>query len=368
MKTYFANPVTYFALATLVPVPLLILASVLGGGWIFMAILYMAVFSFAMDEWTVLSVPDQPDTQELPTADQLGIALAVAHFGLLALGLFALGGGTGLGIAGQIGLLFALGLFFGQISNSNAHELIHKSDKKLFELGKWVYISLLFGHHTSAHRYVHHRYVATGEDPATADLDEGFYDYAQRAWLDGFRSGYEMEVAMTNRLEGKRRLNPYVIYLCGAAGLLIAALVLFGPLGLLAYLALAALAQSQLLLSDYVQHYGLLRRRLPGGKVEPIGPEHSWNAPHWFTGLLMLNAPRHSDHHTNPRKPFTGLKLPVANSAPMLPYSLPVMCAVALYPPYWRKMMSPRAKSWRSAPVRKHETGLEPGRPEAARI
>jgi len=43
----------------------------------------------------------------------------------------------------------------------------------------------------------------------------------------------------------------------------------------LAYIALAAYAQSQLLLSDYVQHYGLTRKTT-GAKPEPVGPSHSW--------------------------------------------------------------------------------------------
>ena len=355
MKSFLSNPVVYFAAATLVPVPLLLAAALFGGGWILMSLLYLALFSFAMDEWTNLTLPAQQDSGEVPTAEQLGIALGIAHFLLLLAGLLALSGVTGLGWSGRFGVIVAFGLFFGQISNSNAHELIHSADKNLFLLGKWVYISLLFGHHTSAHRLVHHRYVATGEDPATADLDEGFYDYAQRAWRDGFRAGYQMEQALTSRAEGKGRVNPYVIYVAGAVCFLLLTLVIFGVSGLFGYLLMAAFAQTQLLLSDYVQHYGLLRRRLPGGKVEQVGIEHSWNAPHWFTALTMLNAPRHSDHHLNPKKGFVDLRLPVANSAPTLPYSLPLMCTIALYPPYWRQMMSPRAKAWRNTPLRAAE-------------
>ncbi len=358
MKKLIANPVTYFALATMVPVPLLLFAALFGGGWILLAILYLALFSFVMDEWTSLVLPAATEDADFPTADHLNIALGAAHVVLLLLGLFAITGGTGLGWTGQIGVLVAYGLFFGQISNSNAHELIHKSDKRLFQLGMWVYISLLFGHHTSAHRHVHHRYVATSDDPATADLDEGFYDYAQRAWLDGYLSGYEMEEVLGQKLDGKRRLNPYIIYVSGAAGCLLLALVLFGPWGLVAYLVLAAYAQTQLLLSDYVQHYGLQRRRLPGGKVEAVGPEHSWNAPHWFTGLMMLNAPRHSDHHAHPRKSFVELRLPVANSAPTLPWSLPAMCVLALYPQKWREVMNPRVKAWRNAPLKMPQGGV----------
>ncbi len=42
---------------------------------------------------------------------------------------------------------------------------------------------------------------------------------------------------------------------------------------------------------------------------EPAGPAHSWNAPQWYSSAMMLNAPRHSDHHENPMRAFPALDL-----------------------------------------------------------
>jgi alkane 1-monooxygenase len=94
------------------------------------------------------------------------------------------------------------------------------------------------------------------------------------------------------------------------------------------------------MLSDYVQHYGLSRRIMADGKPEPVGSRHSWNAPHLMSSALMLNAPRHSDHHANPARPFPALRL--EDNMPMLPRSLPVMACVALFPRLWRRVMDPR--------------------------
>ena len=94
-----------------------------------------------------------------------------------------------------------------------------------------------------------------------------------------------------------------------------------------------------------MQHYGLRRADLPGGKSAPIGPEHSWNAPHGFSSGLMLNAPRHSDHHAHPGRAYPGLRLDRA-AMPILPHSLPVMAVIALWPPLWRRVMDPRARAW----------------------
>ena len=99
-------------------------------------------------------------------AHALSVLLAGLHFALLVSGLAAL---TARGLTGaKIALFLGLGMFFGRVSNANAHELIHRGSRGLFRLGASVYVSLLFGHHVSAHRLVHHRHVATPLDPNSA--------------------------------------------------------------------------------------------------------------------------------------------------------------------------------------------------------
>ena len=172
-------------------------------------------------------------------------------------------------------IIFSSGRFFGQVSNSNAHELIHRADKRLFNLGKWVYISMLFGHRTSAHPVVHHRFVTSDNDPNSAEIGESFYTFARRAWIGSARAGFEMESArlQMKRTKPSRFSHPYFTYTAGALARLLLAFVI-GWGGVLALIGLATYAQVQLLLSDYVQHYGLRRRALPNGKLEPIGIQH----------------------------------------------------------------------------------------------
>jgi alkane 1-monooxygenase len=187
--------------------------------------------------------------------------------------------------------------------------------------------------------------VATEDDPNTARLGESFYRFLPRAWIGSFVAGFEIETQMMRQKSPRppRWRHPYVVYIVGALFCLAIA-TLAG--GLFAYLALVAYAQTQLMLSDYVQHYGLMRQRLASGKPEPVGPQHSWNAPHWFSGYLLLNAPRHSDHHAHPSKPYPALDLPDPKAAPTLPRSLPAMAAIALYPKLWKRVMTPRAIAW----------------------
>ena len=323
-----------FATVTVIPVGLIGLGAIWGGVWVLLALLYLTAFTATLDQFVARVAKPLPDS-EFPAATGLSVTLGLAHCGLLGGVVLALSG-DGLGLAEKLGLFVAAGLFFGQVSNSNAHELIHRPGRGLHRLGMWVYISLLFGHHTSAHPLVHHRLVATRADPSSARLGESLYRFMWRAWVGSFRAGFRAEsarLALTGRAWWR---HPYLVYFGGAA-LFIGLAQWVG--GLLPYLGLVGFAQLQLLMSDYVQHYGLIRALGPQGKPEPMGAAHSWNAPHIASSALMLHAPRHSDHHARPALPYPALGLP--DGAPMLPRSLPVMACVALYPRLWRRVMDP---------------------------
>ncbi|SIN82629.1 alkane 1-monooxygenase [Vannielia litorea] len=340
-------PAVLFAAITLAPVALLAAGGIAGGWWIIAAALYLTLFSAVTDQvLRRLGTRPTGTTEPGRWADALSASLALAHFGLLALGIAAVSGATGLAPWERVLAFLAFGLFMGQVSNSNAHELIHRSSRLPRALGRWVYVSLLFGHHASAHPKVHHRFVATSDDPNSARLDESYYRFALRAWSGSFRAGLAAEREMLARAGKPRWQNPYLEYIAGAAALLTLSALAFGPAGLTAHAGLAAYATAQLLMSDYVQHYGLSRAKLPGGRYEPVTDAHSWNAPHVFSSLMMLHAPRHSDHHAHPATPYPALTLP--SGAPMLPAPLPSMATLALMPRLWRRVMNPRVARLRA--------------------
>lgn len=332
----------HFGFATLTPAALLGVGAVWGGIWVLTAAIYLTVMTSALDR---LIKPDATVAAE-QSDTALSVLIVLAHFALLPLVVWALVG-PALGTLEKMGLFFAAGLWFGQVSNANAHELIHRQSRALHRLGMWSYITLMFGHHTSAHVLVHHRHVATKNDPNTSRKGESLYRYMIRAWVGSFREGYIAERARLARIGRPAWRNPYLVYVSGAILCLGMAALLGGWPALLAYAGLCAYAQSQLLMSDYVQHYGLLRATGPDGKLEPVAAKHSWNSPHWFSSALMLNATRHSDHHAHPSRHYPDLTLP--EGAPMLPRPLPLMASIALVPPLWRRIMDPRVEWWRNA-------------------
>jgi alkane 1-monooxygenase len=332
-----------FALAALLPFGLLALGVQFGGVWALALLLYMGVLTTLLDQMTPLVAPDAPEGAEFPAADALLIVLALAHLLAFPLVVWAIAGPSGLAGWERAVLAIGAGQWFGQVSNPCAHELIHRGNRLLYWLGVTVYATMLFGHHASAHRLVHHRHAASLEDPNTARGGETFYQFWPRAWAGSFRLG---RLAETARRRGKGGLHPYVIYGAISVASLMMGYALAGIGGAVVWLVLAVFGHSQLLLADYVQHYGLLRATRPDGGQEPVSDRHSWNAPHWFSSALMLNAPRHSDHHAHPSRPYPALRLPERSQAPYLPYPLPVCCVLALVPPHWKRVMHRRLERW----------------------
>lgn len=337
-----------FAIATLMPALLLALAMLLGGLWPILAALAMTALVAGLDRLVRGAIDADPNVSagaEFPSGDGLAIGLGVLQPMLLVGGVLALSGDA-LGMAQKVWLFLALGLWIGQVGNSNAHELIHRPRRMMRRLGILNFTAILYGHHASAHPLVHHVHVATPADPASAPIGRSYWAYLPHAWIGAFRSGHRAEAARLRARHGARwrRHDPYLAYIGG--GLLSCGLAtaIAGPGGLAWFLAICGHAQAQLLLSDYVQHYGLRRGTLPSGRPEPVGPRHSWNAPHWYSAALMLNAARHSDHHAHPARPYPALRLPAG--IPMLPRSLPVMAMLAMWPPVWRRVMDRRARQW----------------------
>lgn len=326
-----------FVSASLVPAICLLLAAVLAGPWPAIALLSMTFLVVAMDRF---GPGFEASTSGLRT---LPVVIGVLHFPVLYISVWAIGREAHFDTSQALALFFASGLFVGQVSNACAHEMIHRSKRPLRMLGTGMYCSLLNGKHVSAHLHVHHVHAGTENDPNSAPLGRSYFRYAVSASLAELRDGLRIE--SQRHAKQPSRKHPFVVYWGSAVASLAIAAGLSGFQGVLMLLLIALYAQMQLLLSDYVQHYGLRRRMRPDGKLEPMGPAHSWNAPQPWSGALTMNAPLHSDHHAAPSRDFAELRLD-PSTMPMLPYSLPVMGAIALCPPLWRRLMDHRVREW----------------------
>ena len=344
----YIGPMPSFAAATLLPLALALLGALWGGGFAWAALLAMTALAATLD-LLVRRAPRPDPEREFPGSDALLVAVVGGGLLLLALTVRAVAGEAMAG-AQKAGLFAACALYLGQVGNAAAHELVHRAPRALRRLGALHYAAVLFGHHASAHPLVHHVLVATRADPNSARLGEPFWRFAGRAWRGSLRKGFRAEAERLARAGRPGWRHPYGGYLAATVACGAAAWGLGGWRGVLAWLGIGVVAAGQLLLSDYVQHYGLARAPRADGRPEPVSDRHSWNSPHPASSAMMLNAPRHSDHHAHPARPYPALRLPL--DAPTLPRSLPVMACVALVPALWRRAMDPRARAWAALPPR----------------
>ena len=96
--------------------------------------------------------------------------------------------------------------------------------------------------------------------------------------------------------------------------------------------------------ANYVEHYGLLRQKLPSGAYEPVQPRHSWNTNHIFSNLLLFHLQRHSDHHAHALRPYQALR--DSQDLPRLLNGYPGCFGLAVIPRLWFQVMDPKLLEW----------------------
>jgi alkane 1-monooxygenase len=246
-------------------------------------------------------------------------------------------------------LFYGVGVMSGGIGIVYAHELMHQKNNLERWLGDLLMASVLYSHFRSEHLLVHHIHVGTPRDPVTARYNEGFHRFFWRVLRDCPRSAFRAEKAMLAR-KGRPwhdSGNPFWRYWALQGAMIAIVLLIGGWAGLGLFLFQAFIAVTLLELTNYIEHYGLTRKHLGGGKYEHVQPRHSWNASHRVSNWLLINLQRHSDHHYKPSRRFPLLQTYSEADAPQLPLGYPAMTAIALFPPLWRKHMNPRVRRWR---------------------
>ncbi|MFA3895093.1 alkane 1-monooxygenase [Rhodococcus qingshengii] len=269
------------------------------------------------------------------------VSLVVACYLWSAIDLSWLGIGGGLGLISKIGLAISIGCVAG-IGINTAHELGHKKDDLERWLSKITLAQSFYGHFYIEHNRGHHVRVATPEDPASSRFGESFWTFLPRSVWGSLRSSWSLEKARLDRL-GKKpwTIRNDVLHSWLMSVVLFGVLVAVFGLSVLPFLVLQAVFGFCLLETvNYLEHYGLKRRRLDSGRYERAAPEHSWNSDHICTNIFLYHLQRHSDHHANPTRRYQTLRS--MDGAPNLPSGYASMIMLAYVPPLWRKVMDPK--------------------------
>lgn len=244
----------------------------------------------------------------------------------------------------QLGFVISLGVIGGVLSINIAHELVHRTNPLERFVGGVLLASVCYGVFKVEHVRGHHLRVATHDDPATARMNESIYAFVPRAILGVYKHGWLIEAQSLKR-QGYVGIaavvrNETLHWTLLSVVFAMVAYSFGGAPALLVFFAASLIAVIELEAVDYIEHYGLTRRRGADGKLEPVRYEHSWDYSGWFTNAVLINLQRHSDHHAHGGRAFGALNS--HPEAPQLPASYAAMILFAFVPPLYRAIIHPR--------------------------
>lgn len=226
------------------------------------------------------------------------------------------------------------------------HELSHKTDRRNRLISRIAFGLSGNGHFPIEHIRGHHVTASTPEDCASSRLGESVYAFALRELPGTFTGGWRHEIDRLRRrgLPIFHWRNEILQVYSAAIMITIGLTFMFGWVVLPFILTHHFFSWYTLTQANYIAHYGLLRKKLENGKYEPFQPRHSWNTNHRVSNLLLLHLQRHSDHHSNPTRPYQALR--DDDDLPHLPFGYPGSLVLAAFPPLWFKVMDPRVLAW----------------------
>ena len=243
-----------------------------------------------------------------------------------------------------VGRIFAMGIMSGVIGINVGHELGHRNNRFDEFIGEILLLSSLNTHFLPYHNGGHHYNVATPKDAATARKNEWVFIFWIRSHFSSYLQAWKLE---NNRMKTENRKwfhhqNRMLIYTICNIILLSLIYFFYGRFVLLAFIASAVSGIILLETVNYIEHYGLLRKKNEHGRYEKVKRKHSWNSNHQVGQILLFNLSRHSDHHYNGSKHYQLLKtLP---ESPQMPTGYPGMMLLALLPPFWFLVMNKKLK------------------------
>ncbi|WP_435624031.1 alkane 1-monooxygenase [Flagellimonas sp.] len=241
-----------------------------------------------------------------------------------------------------VGLIFSIGIVLGVNGINVGHELGHRQHAFERYLGKLLLLPSFYMHFYIEHNFGHHAKAATKEDPATASYNQSVYSF----WLTSTLGQYKNAWLIQNNLLKKEGLpffsikNDMLWYSLFQISYLLIAFYFFGLLGLIFALASGIVGFLLLETVNYIEHYGLMRKKMPSGRYERVRECHSWNSNHVIGRIVLYELTRHSDHHYKSSKKYQILDY--HDISPQMPFGYPTSMVLSLMPPLWFYIMNPR--------------------------
>jgi alkane 1-monooxygenase len=244
------------------------------------------------------------------------------------------------------GLVLSTGTMNGIIGFTLAHEFIHRFNITDRIAGHLLLLQNNYLHYSIEHIGGHHVYACTPKDPHTARLNESFYRFLPRAIFYTFINACEIEARRLNRKHYpvfgfQNKILLFIILQMTVAAI---AIIVGGWVAFLFLLLQSLVAACLLHITNYLQHYGLMRNEIGPGQYEKVNPHHAWSSPDSGNGLSLFQLENHADHHIHPNRPYE--QLTNHEESPVQPAGYSGMLMLALIPPLWFRIMNKRVNSF----------------------
>ena len=244
-----------------------------------------------------------------------------------------------------IGIILSASIVMATNGINVGHELGHRKSLIARTCSKLLYLPCQYMHFYIEHNFGHHINVATPEDPATARYKQTVYSFWITSVIRTYVSAWEIQLKLLK--VSKRSFfsikNDMVFYTFFQLSFLLFIYYNFGLYLTLLSILMSVVSFLFLETINYVEHYGLLRKKEPSGRYERVKPHHSWNSNHTIGRIVLYELTRHSDHHFKSSKKYQILES--LDECPHLPHGYPTSILLSLIPPLWFSIMNPLVRT-----------------------
>ena len=244
-----------------------------------------------------------------------------------------------------IGIILSASIVMATNGINVGHELGHRKSLIARTCSKLLYLPCQYMHFYIEHNFGHHINVATPEDPATARYKQTVYSFWITSVIRTYVSAWEIQLKLLK--VSKRSFfsikNDMVFYTLFQLSFLLFIYYNFGLYLTLLSIVMSIVSFLFLETINYVEHYGLLRKKEPSGRYERVKPHHSWNSNHTIGRIVLYELTRHSDHHFKSSKKYQVLES--LDECPHLPHGYPTSILLSLIPPLWFSIMNPLVRT-----------------------
>ena len=244
-----------------------------------------------------------------------------------------------------IGIILSASIVMATNGINVGHELGHRKSLIARTCSKLLYLPCQYMHFYIEHNFGHHINVATPEDPATARYKQTVYSFWITSVIRTYVSAWEIQLKLLK--VSKRSFfsfkNDMVFYTLFQLSFLVFIYYNFGLYLTLLSIVMSIVSFLFLETINYVEHYGLLRKKEPSGRYERVKPHHSWNSNHTIGRIVLYELTRHSDHHFKSSKKYQVLES--LDECPHLPHGYPTSILISLIPPLWFSIMNPLVRT-----------------------